>query len=259
MYVNDTRTWTRRRAVHVAAACAAAALAVTGYQLTTSQSPAFAGSAASAAKAPLSVAVTLGKPKETSLSLSRSKLSLVSSQKVSFVVKNKGKLAHGFRVCSAVTTATKATAKSCAGPATKLLKAGQSATLVVTLKAGSHEYLPSTAAQAAAGTKGILKVTVATAGGGTPTTPVTTTPSTLTGNASAGGAVWVSAGCGGCHTLAAAGSTGTLGPNLDDSKPTDSVVRLQVVNGGSPMPAFGNQLSQQQIADLAAYVVASTH
>jgi len=32
-----------------------------------------------------------------------------------------------------------------------------------------------------------------------------------------GKAVFASAGCGGCHTLAAAGSSGTTGPNLDDA------------------------------------------
>jgi mono/diheme cytochrome c family protein len=226
--------------------------------LIASQSPAFAGRTAPAATAPLSVTVTLGAPHETSLSLSRSKLSLHSGQKVSFVVKNKGKLAHGFRVCSSVTTASKASAKSCAGPATTLLKPGKSATLLVSLKAGSHEYLPSTASQAAKGTKGILKVAVASSSGSPGTTTTTTTAPTLTGNATAGAPVWVSSGCGGCHTLAAAASTGTLGPNLDDSKPTSQVVILQVTNGGSPMPAFGNQLTPQQIADLAAYVVAST-
>jgi mono/diheme cytochrome c family protein len=260
MQMKNDRVRISRRAVRLAAVCGAAAIALTGYQLTASQSPAFAGRTARAATAPLGVTVTLGRPSETSLSLSKSKVSLKSGQKVSFVVRNKGKLAHGFRVCSGVTTASKATAKSCAGPATKLLKPGTSATLLVTLKAGNHEYLPSTASQAAKGTKGIMKVTVATSSGspGTTTTAPTTTTPTLTGYATAGAPVWVSSGCGGCHTLAAAASTGTLGPNLDDSKPTSSVVILQVTNGGSPMPAFGNQLTPQQIADLAAYVVAST-
>ena len=39
----------------------------------------------------------------------------------------------------------------------------------------------------------------------------------LTGDAAAGETVFASAGCGACHTLSAAGSSGTVGPNLDDA------------------------------------------
>ena len=42
----------------------------------------------------------------------------------------------------------------------------------------------------------------------------------LTGDATAGASVFESAGCGACHTLSAAGSSGTVGPNLDDAKPS---------------------------------------
>jgi mono/diheme cytochrome c family protein len=82
----------------------------------------------------------------------------------------------------------------------------------------------------------------------------------LTGNAKKGGSVYSSAGCGGCHTLAAAHSTGTVGPDLDALKPNYQAVTAQVTNGGSGMPAFGKtkQLTTQQIADVAAYVVNST-
>jgi mono/diheme cytochrome c family protein len=79
------------------------------------------------------------------------------------------------------------------------------------------------------------------------------------GDASAGKAVFASAGCGSCHTLKAAGSTGTIGPNLDDLKPPLDTVVHQVEVGGGPMPAFKDQLSDKQIQDVAAYVVASTH
>ena len=79
------------------------------------------------------------------------------------------------------------------------------------------------------------------------------------GDATAGKAVFASAGCGSCHTLKAAGSTGTIGPNLDDLKPPLDTVVHQVEVGGGPMPAFKGQLSDKQIQDVAAYVVASTH
>ena len=60
--------------------------------------------------------------------------------------------------------------------------------------------------------------------------------------------------CASCHTLAAAGSSGTVGPNLDQLKPSDALVTHQVTNGGGGMPAFGGQLSKSQIASVAKYV-----
>jgi cytochrome c6 len=80
----------------------------------------------------------------------------------------------------------------------------------------------------------------------------------LTGDATAGKQVFASQGCGGCHTLAAAGSGGNVGPNLDDAKPTTELVVTRVTKGMGPMPPFGDSLSAQQIADVAAYVVQST-
>jgi alcohol dehydrogenase (cytochrome c) len=60
--------------------------------------------------------------------------------------------------------------------------------------------------------------------------------------------------CASCHTLAAAGSTGTVGPNLDQLKPSDALVVHQVTNGGGGMPAFGGTLSKPQIQSVATYV-----
>ncbi len=80
----------------------------------------------------------------------------------------------------------------------------------------------------------------------------------LKGDPTKGKAVFASAGCGNCHTLAAAHSTGTIGPNLDSLKPDYRAVTAQVTNGGAQMPSFKSSLSTQQIADVAAYVVSST-
>ncbi len=67
-------------------------------------------------------------------------------------------------------------------------------------------------------------------------------------------------GCGGCHTLAEAGSTGNVGPNLDDAQPPYDVVVDVVTNGRGVMPAFGAQgiLQAAQIQDVAAYVAQAT-
>ena len=74
------------------------------------------------------------------------------------------------------------------------------------------------------------------------------------GDAANGKKVFASAGCGGCHTFAAAGSTGTVGPNLDDASVDVDAAVQQVKNGGGGMPAFGDRLSDQEIADVAAFV-----
>ena len=78
------------------------------------------------------------------------------------------------------------------------------------------------------------------------------------GDAAAGEAVFASAGCGGCHTLEAAGSSGKVGPNLDDAKPDQALVIERVTNGMGVMPSFSGDLSEQQIQDVAAYVADAT-
>jgi mono/diheme cytochrome c family protein len=94
----------------------------------------------------------------------------------------------------------------------------------------------------------------------TTTAAATTTTSGATqGDPVAGQSVFGSAGCSGCHTLKAAGATGTVGPNLDDLKPAYARIVTQVENGGGPMPAFKKTLTATQIHDVAAFVYTSTH
>jgi uncharacterized cupredoxin-like copper-binding protein len=73
------------------------------------------------------------------------KLSTTSAKAgaVAFVVTNKGKLPHDFKI---------------AGKKTKLLAPGKSATLLVTLKKGKLAYICSVAGHAAAGMKGTFTV-----------------------------------------------------------------------------------------------------
>jgi cbb3-type cytochrome c oxidase subunit III len=63
--------------------------------------------------------------------------------------------------------------------------------------------------------------------------------------------------CGSCHTLAAAGTNGTVGPNLDQLKPAFARVKRQVINGGAIMPAFKGKLTDAQIEAVAKYVAAN--
>ena len=62
--------------------------------------------------------------------------------------------------------------------------------------------------------------------------------------------------CASCHTLAAAGTHGTVGPNLDQLKPAFARVKRQVINGGAIMPAFKGRLTDAQITAVAKYVAA---
>ena len=74
------------------------------------------------------------------------------------------------------------------------------------------------------------------------------------GEAPDGEAIFAEAGCGGCHVLEAAGATGTVGPNLDDAKPSKELVIDRVTNGKGVMPAFKDSYSAEQIAAVADYV-----
>jgi cbb3-type cytochrome c oxidase subunit III len=63
--------------------------------------------------------------------------------------------------------------------------------------------------------------------------------------------------CAGCHTLAAANTHGTIGPNLDQLKPSQAIVQHQVEVGGGVMPAFKGKLTDAQIAAVAKFVSSS--
>jgi mono/diheme cytochrome c family protein len=94
----------------------------------------------------------------------------------------------------------------------------------------------------------------------TTTTDTTETETTDTGGAGEGDAeagkeVFLgSSGCGTCHTLSDAGTSGTVGPNLDDAQPSADLVVDRVTNGQGAMPSFSSTLSEEQIQDVAAYV-----
>jgi mono/diheme cytochrome c family protein len=74
-----------------------------------------------------------------------------------------------------------------------------------------------------------------------------------------GARVFVRAGCADCHTLATAGAGGTRGPNLDrhfkGHAHSFEFLVAQISNGGNGMPAFRNRLSEQEIRDVATFVV----
>jgi mono/diheme cytochrome c family protein len=72
-----------------------------------------------------------------------------------------------------------------------------------------------------------------------------------------GAKVFAEAGCGNCHTMATAGATGKVGPNLDELRPNEQTVERQVTNGGNGMPSFKGKLSETEIKQVAAFVATS--
>jgi cbb3-type cytochrome c oxidase subunit III len=89
---------------------------------------------------------------------------------------------------------------------------------------------------------------------GKPIDPANPPKPTPPGGSTDGKAIFESAGCSGCHTLAAAGSSGTVGPNLDDAKPSKELAVDRVTNGQGGMPSFKGQLSEAQIEAVATFV-----
>ena len=102
-------------------------------------------------------------------------------------------------------------------------------------------------------TTGETETTEETETGGTETETDTTgeteTEAEGQGDAVAGKEVFL-ANCASCHTLADAGTSGTIGPNLDDASPSFDKVVERVTFGQGAMPSFQDTLSEQQIADV---------
>jgi cytochrome c6 len=79
------------------------------------------------------------------------------------------------------------------------------------------------------------------------------TPAAAAETAASGKELFTS-NCGSCHTLADAGTSGAIGPNLDDAAPDAATVKAYVRGGGGSMPAFGDELANAEIDAVAAYV-----
>jgi mono/diheme cytochrome c family protein len=116
------------------------------------------------------------------------------------------------------------------------------------------------AALAGCGAEGVVSPTPNTVVGALPkpTVEPATPAFKLKGDPTAGKQVFLSAGCTGCHTLADAKATGTVGPNLDQVKPDYRLATARVTLGKGQMPTFKGTLSDQKIADVASYVVTAT-
>lgn len=99
-----------------------------------------------------------------------------------------------------------------------------------------------------------------------PPEPAPTTTGGASGSVEAGKTLFRVSGCGGCHTFAAAGTSGTTGPDLDESLAGKDAAYAEqaivdpdadVAEGYSPgvMPqTYEQQFSPEQIADLVTFL-----
>ena len=119
-------------------------------------------------------------------------------------------------------------------------------------------YVASVAGVSAAGGATTTTATTNSTPSPAPPPPTTTTGTTTSSGGSElvaqGKDVFAKSGCASCHTLKDAGATGTVGPNLDEAKPSKDLVVERVANGKPPMPSFKGQLSDQEIEAVAEYV-----
>jgi mono/diheme cytochrome c family protein len=81
-------------------------------------------------------------------------------------------------------------------------------------------------------------------------------PPAPTGSNVAAATAWSQGRCGNCHTLAATGSTGTNGPNLDVLQLTADEIAAKVRSGGGGMPAFAKRIAPARIDALAEFIAA---
>jgi uncharacterized cupredoxin-like copper-binding protein len=101
------------------------------------------------------VRVTAGKPSELKFALSTRTVRVGA---VVFTITNRGAIVHDFKVCT--TPRRTSAANTCDGKSSRKLTPGQSVKLTVRFKKkGSYEYLCTIPGHAAAGMKGILRVT----------------------------------------------------------------------------------------------------
>ena len=256
-------TWFRSARISHRGLIAGGALALSGLAVSGLGADVLAVGSASSI-----VTVTAGKPSEYAFTVSPAKgikwSRTAPGNTVVFKVKNAGKVAHSFKVC---TTPGRVTRSTCQGTSTPTLAPGRSVTLKVKLaSAGTYAYLSSLPGQAAKGMKGLITVvaapvtttkatttvktttqattSVATTSATTPsTTSSTTTTASGGGSTAAGSGVFSTAGCGNCHTL------GELKQQVGNITSTFNVSHSTPFDGGA--------LSQGQIADLVAFINAS--
>jgi mono/diheme cytochrome c family protein len=131
--------------------------------------------------------------------------------------------------------------------------------------------IPSTRTGAARRLALVAGLAVAAAGAAGALVTARSSAAPSAGDPSAGKPLFVST-CGVCHTLAAAHTSGTLGPGLDGLALSEATIVKAITKGGAAvmsksavgqyattMTGYAGTLTPEQIADIAAFVYASNH
>jgi len=158
-----------------------------------------------------------------------------------------------------------------------LVPAGFTGWAIGTYTAGGERTVTRTITVAAPPPTQTTAATTTTAAAPATTTAPTTTAATAAGNPAQGKSVFASNGCGTCHTFKPAGSSGSVGPNLDsapaldakkDNMPLPAFIRESIVSPNtyispgypkSVMPQnFGSTLTKTQLAELVAFIAAGS-
>jgi len=175
----------------------------------------------------LAAATSLARRADTTVNVTAKDYSFTFSTKTAatgnatFSVKNSGKKDHNFQIN---------------GKKTSAIKPGKTAKLTVSFqKPGSYSYSSTIDGDASKGMKG-------------------TFTAKANGDVNNGKKVYVNTGCGACHRLKAAGSTGTAGPNLDKSKASRTQIENAVTNGKGLMQPYKKVLTAKQIDDVSEFV-----
>jgi cytochrome c2 len=154
---------------------------------------------------------------------------------------------------------------------------GKTVIRTVTVGSAATQTTAPATTTAAAATTAQTTTAQTTAASTAATTAATTTAPAAAASAAKGKAVFAASGCGSCHTFKPAGSTGTIGPDLDTTPAKDaakahmpfaafiheSIVSPNAyISPGFPkgvMPQnFGTTLSKAQLAQLVAFIAAGS-
>jgi mono/diheme cytochrome c family protein len=75
-----------------------------------------------------------------------------------------------------------------------------------------------------------------------------------------GRSIFVSAGCGACHTIASAHTSGQLGPDFDTSEQLNRAqIRTEIDAGGNGMPSYQHTLTPRQKRAITEFIFQTMH
>ena len=187
---------------------------------------------------------------------------IVPPGKVTLRARNAGKLRHTLVVLRAEPSPRLVTAF-------RVIRPGETLSRVLKLGVGSYLVSSDRRGRVHGSMLALLRVRSAVSSVTPTPDPGAATPGPVPGGGASGGTggaagdatngarLFAALGCGGCHTFASAGSTGTVGPNLGVTRPSAARVVAIVTSGSGVMPSFAARASAKEILDIAAFITSA--